>query len=90
VTVNININGAPIRAADAEAVRTAFYAIYVAKGETKVQQQDNRKHAFHRNVDKAQKENLIGVQVLPNGQTLLWLATADTTDFEYNLQREPS
>ena len=71
-------------------MRTEFYAIYVAKGETKVQQQDNRKHAFHRNVDKAQKENLIGVQVLPNGQTLLWLATADTTNFEYNLQREPS
>jgi hypothetical protein len=87
--LTVNING-PIRAADAEAVRTAFYAIYVAKGETKVQQQDNRRQAFHRVVDKAQKENLIGVQVLPNGQTLLWLATPDTTDFEYNLQREPS
>ena len=86
----VSINGAPIRAADAEAVRAAFHAIYVAKGETATQKQDNRKHAFHRNVDKAQKENLIGVQVLPNGQTLLWLATADTTDFEYNLQRGAS
>jgi hypothetical protein len=88
--LTVSINGSPVRAADPEAVRTEFYAIYVAKGETKVQQQDNRKHAFHRNVDKAQKENLIGVQVSPNGQTLLWPATADTTNFEYNLQREPS
>ena len=71
-------------------MRTEFYAIFVAKGETKAQQRDSRRQAFHRAVDKAQKENLIGVRVLPSGQTLIWLATADTTDSEYNLRREPS
>ena len=70
--------------------RTEFYDNYVAKGETKAQQQDNRRQAFHRAVDRAQKENLIGVRVSPGGQTLIWLATADTTNPEYNLAREPS
>ena len=71
-------------------MQIAFYAIYVAKGETNIQQRDNRRARIPPQVDKAQKENLIGVRVLPGGQTLLWLATPDATDFEYNLQREPS
>ena len=33
--LTVNINGAPVRAADTEVVRTEFYAIFVAKGETK-------------------------------------------------------
>jgi hypothetical protein len=60
-----------------EAVRAEFYRIYVAKGDTPEQKQDARKHAFHRCVDKAQGANLIGVKVLTDGCTLLWLATPD-------------
>ena len=72
-------------------MRTEFYAIYVAKGETKRQQQDNRRQAFHRAVDKAQKENLIGVRVLPSGQTLSVAGNPDTTERRIQPgQREPS
>jgi hypothetical protein len=66
----------PVRVADLEAVRREFYSLYIAKGETPIQQQDNRKHRFRYCIDRAQRDNVIGVRVT-GGQTLIWLA--DTT-----------
>ena len=71
----ISINGAPNPAANLEVdVRGEFNKIYVAKGETKRQQRDNRKHAFRRAVTQAQSLNLIGVRVYED-RTLVWHAT---------------
>jgi hypothetical protein len=75
--LHVTINNAPIRATDREQVRKEFYARYPAKGDNATQQQDNRKHRFNYCVTRAQNERLIGVRVVPNGQTLIWLATAD-------------
>jgi hypothetical protein len=77
--LHVTINNAPIRAADREQVRTEFYARYPAKGDNPTQQQDNRKHRFNYCVTRAQNEKLIGVRVMPNGQTLMWLVAADHT-----------
>ena len=71
----ISINGTPYPAANLEVdVRAEFNKSYVAKGENKRQQQDNRKHAFRRAVIQAQRLGLIGVRVYDD-RTLVWHAT---------------
>ena len=62
--------------ADLECVRREFYNLYVAKGDTPAQQQDNRKHRFRYCSDRAQRDNLMGVRVI-GGVTLVWLATSE-------------
>jgi AAA domain len=74
----IMVGAAQMRVTDLEAVRHEFYSLYVAKGDTPAQQQDNRKHRFRYCVDRAQRENVIGVRVI-EGKTLVWMAAADTT-----------
>lgn len=76
----ININGVAIRAADRDEVRAEFYRIYLPKGDTERQKQDNRKHRFSYCETRAQRDDLIGVRVLPNGQELMWLGALGTTD----------
>jgi AAA domain/Bifunctional DNA primase/polymerase, N-terminal len=65
--------GALVHVADLETVRAEYYKIYVAKGDTQPQQQDARRQAFYRCVDKAQVANLIGVHV-SDSQRVVWLA----------------
>ena len=67
----------PAHVVDMEAVRPKFYAIYLPKGDNPEQQQDSRKHAFRRAVEKAQLASLIGVRVEPGGRTLLWLTAPE-------------
>jgi hypothetical protein len=74
-TETTSINGVPHPAANLDVdVRGEFNKNYVAKGETKRQQQDNRKHAFRSAVTQAQRLNLIGVRVYED-RTLVWHAT---------------
>jgi hypothetical protein len=84
------VSGSTVRATDLEAVRAEFYATYIAKGDTQDQKQDTRKHAFYRNLSKAQKDGLVGVDVQPDGRTLVWAVANATTEPEHNLQREPA
>ena len=72
----LNVGGAVFRVADLERVRREFYNLYVAKGDTPAQQQDNRKHRFRYCSDRAQRDNLMGVRVI-GGVTLVWLATSE-------------
>ena len=74
--LNIGTN-IPAHVVDMEAVRPKFYAIYLPKGDNPEQQQDSRKHAFRRAVEKAQLASLIGVRVEPGGRTLLWLTAPE-------------
>ena len=76
-TETTGINGVPYPAANLDVdVRGEFNKNYVAKGETKRQQQDNRKHAFRSAVTQAQRLNLIGVRVYED-RTLVWHATQE-------------
>ena len=72
----LNVGGAVFRVADLERVRQEFYNLYVAKGDTPAQQQDNRKHRFRYYSLRAQRDNLMGVRVI-GGVTLVWLATSE-------------
>jgi hypothetical protein len=80
----VAIDGNAVPAADIEAVRTAFYATYVAKGDTPLQKQDSRKHAFYRNVTKAQKDGHVGIKVHPAGPDLIFITPNSTTSPWYN------
>jgi hypothetical protein len=67
-----------VRAVGVEHVRTAFYATYLAKGDTEHQRQENRRQQFHRCLGRAQAEGLIRVRVGAKNQTMIWLAGGAT------------
>jgi hypothetical protein len=69
-------NGPQVKAADLDEVRKAFYDRYmVAGGEaTKEQQQDSRRKAFKRCVEKAQAYHIIGAARVGDRQ-LVWPTT---------------
>jgi hypothetical protein len=55
-------------------VRDQYYKVYVVKSDAPAQQQDARRQAFYRCVEKAQHRNLIGVDVTES-RRLIWIAT---------------
>jgi hypothetical protein len=74
--VRYQIPGGPlVNAADLDEVRAAYYKIYVAKEADPEQQQNARRQAFYRCVEKAQVANLIGVHVTDT-RRVVWLADA--------------
>jgi hypothetical protein len=67
------VGSTEVHAVDLEAVRGEFYKTCVADKDDD-EKQDTRRKRFIRCVERAQILNLIGVRVMPSGQTLVWLA----------------
>jgi hypothetical protein len=67
-------DGPMVRAVDAEHVRTEFYRLYPAEGDTEEKRQGARRKAFRRKLEGARERGLIGTAVV-GGTTLVWHAT---------------
>ena len=73
------IEGGPkVRAIELGKLRRAFYDSYIVASDDAVsaeQQQDSKRKAFIRAVEKAQTRRLIGARAFPNGRQIVWLVT---------------
>jgi hypothetical protein len=73
------IEGGPkVRAVELGKLRRAFYDSYIVASEDAAsaeRQQDSKRKAFIRAVEKAQTRRLIGARAFPNGRQIVWLVT---------------